>query len=188
MTSTISEITCNPHISALETALADAKKTIEFLVIAHNDPEMLSALSSAFAGESAVVLEISQNVWDFEGNQLPEAIEWALEVFDIRHLVLAGHTLAGGPLSRGSLTASATNKSEQDSYGKLIAGARFNNVRNRPAKDRLALQVKQLLELPIVKNRCRNGELSVYGLLYRAESGLFMAYDTNQDTFKPLVA
>jgi carbonic anhydrase len=188
MAATLATIPCNPHIMALETALAAATRPVEWLVIAHNDPRMLSTLRSALAGESAAVLEVSQELWDFDGRQIPETIEWALTQTPIRHLVLAGHTLAGSPTSRASLSAIAPRNGGQESYSKLLTGAQRNNARNHAAQERMAMQFQQLCQIPLVDARCSSGELHLYALLYRSDSGLFLAYDSHQEQFHPLVA
>ncbi len=53
-------------------------------------------------------------------------------------------------------------------------------------QERFAGQVEQLSQIPVVHSRWRDGELAVYALFHRAESGLFLAYDTDTDTFRPL--
>lgn len=188
MNLTLSETSSNSYIVALESVLTHATQPLESLVIAPNDPKMLSALKMALNNEFAVVLEVSQDVWDFDGKELPQAIEWALEQTDLDQLVLVEHTLAGRRQSRASIAASEAIHSRHDSYQKLVNGVHLNNSRNRAAQDRLAVQVRQVLQIPLVANRCSTGELGVHGLVYRADSGLFLAYDTDYDAFHPLVA
>ncbi|TWT78358.1 Carbonic anhydrase [Posidoniimonas polymericola] len=173
----------NPHAAALEAAIAESARPIECLVVAHNDPKMLSDLTAALDGEAAVVLEASQDVWDFDGEHLPTAIAWAVEQTGLHQVVLVGHTLAGGRQSRASLAAAAS----RDSYQTLLSGVQQSNTRILAAQERFALQVQQLLQVPQVANRCSSRELSVHGLLYRAESGVFLAYDAGRDTFRPLL-
>ncbi len=188
MTTTFSTTTTNPFIAALETVFGEATKPIEWLVIAHNDPRMLRSLSSALTGESAAVVEISQDAWDFEGKHLPETIEWALQQGAIKNLVLVGNSQAGGSESRAALVASEATNGGQDGYAKLLAGVQRNNARNHQAQERFAAHVQQMSQIPVLHNRWSSGELAVCGLFYRAESGLFLAYDADADTFHPLVS
>lgn len=188
MTTTFSAPTTNPHIAALETLFAEATMPIEWLVIAHNDSLMLRSLSSALAGEAAAVLEVSQHEWDFEGEQLPETIEWALQQGQLKHLMLVGNSQAGGPSSRASLVASEETGGNESGCAKLLAGVERNHARTRDAQQRFASHVQQMLQIPVVHHRWSSGELAVYGLFYRADSGLFLAYDMNANSFHALLA
>jgi len=44
-----------------------------------------------------------------------------------------------------------------------------------------------MVKIQVVDDALSNGVLSVYGLFYRAESGLFLTYDADTDEFHPLV-
>lgn len=178
----------NPHIAALEHVFAKSNDTIEWLVITHNDSKMLRSLHFALGDESAAVLEVSQDTWDFEGKQLAETIEWALQQSEIKNLVLVGNSDAKGPESRASLVASKSNAALEDGYGKLLAGVQSKNARRLEAQERLAANVQQASQIPVVHNRWSNGELAVHGLFYRAETGFFMAYNTETDSFQPAPA
>lgn len=188
MTTTLFSATSNPHIAALETVFTDVTKPVEWLVIAHNDPQMLRSLSSALTGESAAVLQVSQDTWDFEDGNLAEAIEWALQQDHLKNVLLAGSSQAGGSESRASLVSSKTPQGGKDGYARLLAGVHFNNARNRAAQERFAGHVQRMSQIPVVHNRLSNGELAVYGLFYRTDSGLFAAYDAEAGTFRALVA
>lgn len=188
MSPVLSKTTPNAYIATLDFVLSEATHPIECLVVAHNDPKMLAALRTALANEGAVILEVSQDIWDLDGKQLSEAVEWMLEKTDLKQLVLVGHSLAGGPQSRASLAASASKNGGEDGYKKLLNGVYLNNTRNHAAQERLAMQVQRMSRIPCVASRYTAGELSVHGLLYRVESGVFLAYDTNHDEFRPLVA
>lgn len=186
-TTNFSTTTKSPHIEALESVFSKASKPVEWLVIAHNDAQMLRSLSSALTGESAAVLEVSQDNWNFQDKQLPEAIEWTLQRGEIRNLVLVGNSHAGGSECRASMFASEATNGNQFDYAKLIAGVEHDNTRNRDAQKRFAAHVQQMLRIPVVHNHWSNGELQVYGLFYRAENGLFLAYNVDVDAFRPLV-
>lgn len=185
MTMTLNTTTTNPHIAALETVFDQAAKPIQWLVIAHNDSKMLVSLASALSCESAAVLEVPQNTWDFDGKFLPEAIEWALQQDAVKNLLLVGNSEAPGSEVRASLVADEWGECE-GSYAKLLAGVERKNARNRDAQERFAAHVQQMLQIPVLHHRWSSGELAVYGLFYRSDSGLFLAYDNDADTFRPL--
>ncbi|MCA9212239.1 MAG: hypothetical protein KDB27_04170 [Planctomycetales bacterium] len=185
MATTLLATTANPQIAELENVFGEATKPIEWLVIAHNDSRMLQSLSSALNGESAAILEVSQDNWNFH-KELSDTIDWALQQGDIKNLVLVGSSQAGGAESRASLATST--KEDESNYSKLLAGVNRVNDENRDAQERFASLVQQMSQIPVVHNRWSSDKLAVYGLFYRAESGLFLAYDAATDTFRPLVS
>lgn len=50
MATAFTPTTTNPHIAALESVFGNAKKPVEWLVIAHTDPRMLGSLIAALSG------------------------------------------------------------------------------------------------------------------------------------------
>ena len=187
MTTTFSTTGSNPHIAALEPILHEAAKPIEYLIIAHNDPLMLQTLCSALGGTSAAILEASQDTWKLSEGDLPEMIEWALQRGEIKHLLLVGHSQAGGSESRASLAATVSADAEPG-YAKLLANVKRQNARNQQARQSFASQVQQMSQIPAVHTLWASDELAVHGLFYRSESGLFVIYDPNEDSFRPLMA
>jgi len=185
MIATLRTASTNPHIAELEAVFDEATKPIEWLVIAHNDSRMLKSLFAALNGESAALLEVSQDTWNF-GKELSETIEWALQQGEIKNLVLVGNSQAGGAESRASLAAPP--KVDESGYAKLLAGVKQLNAQNRDTQERFASLVQQMSQIPVVHNRWSSDELAIYGLFYRAESGLFLAYDARTDTFSALVS
>jgi hypothetical protein len=188
MTTTFSTATTNPHIAALQVAFGKAANPIDWLVIAHNDSQMLRALSFALTGESAAILEVPQQRWDFHNEQLSEAIEWALQHSQAKNLLLVGTSDVDGAASRASLVALKSRNDPANGYARLLAGLRRNDCRNRDAQKWFGSHVRRMSELVVVHNRWSSGELAVHGLFYRSESGLFLAYDVNADLFRPLVS
>ncbi len=95
MTTTLLSTTANAHIAALESVFSQATTPVQWLVIAHNESRLVNSLSSALAGESAAMLQVSQDTWDFKGKELAETIEWALQQGEIKNLVLVGSSHRG---------------------------------------------------------------------------------------------
>ncbi len=177
MTTTLSYTSTNPHIESLETVFADSQSPVEFLVIAHNDSQMVQSLSKAMNNASIAVLEVSQDTWDFDGQQLTEAIEWALQQDDLKNVYLVGYF-------QPSQTSIVDQDSQpQSSFDKLLAGVRQSTNQIQTAQAQFASHVQKLAQIPVVHNRCANDELAVHGLAYRADGGVFLAYDAENDTF-----
>lgn len=175
-----------PNATLLENAFRTATRPINWLVITHNDPQLLHALKSGMKDESAAFLTVSQESWDFEDPEFAEAIDRGLHQADIQQLLLVG-----GPRAVPSFDHSVQPETAQEAttgYAKLLAGAKLVNKRDRQSREWLAQQTKMLLRVPAVHTRWSNGKLDVTGLYHRSESGLFLAYDVNRDRYHALTS
>ncbi len=184
MSMTISKNT-NPHITALENVFDQATKPVEWLVIAHSDAQMLDALSSAMCTESAAVLEVPQDTCQID-DKLTETIEWALQQHGIRNLVLVANSRFVVTDCQASLVSPPQHTPGE--IEKLVAGRDRFNTQSQETQKRFGSLVQQLSEIREVQQRCDQNELAIYGLFYRSETGVFLAYDANQDAFRPLVS
>jgi carbonic anhydrase len=190
MTTAYAIKTANSYIEQLDAVFSEASKPCEYLIIAHNDSRILQSLARVLPGESAAVLEVPQDTWEHQWRQLSETIEWALQQGKIKHVVLVGHSQPGGPASRAALLTAETGgqSTRQSSYDCLLDRVRQANARNQDAQQRFASHVQAMSQIPVVHNRWVNDELAVHGLFYRVESRLFLAYDPDEDRFRPLIA
>ena len=186
MIRTFSLTTTNPHIAALEKLFKESAKPIEWLVISHNDSQMIRSLSSALTDEEAVILEFSQDLWDYDENILSQTIEWAVQLHQIKNLVIVGTSQTGGSESRASYVGKENKEKEEDGFASIWAGVQRFNDRNRYAQLRFVSHIQRISENPVVQSRWSNRELAFYGLFYRAESGAYLSYDLELDTFLPL--
>ncbi|MFK8111908.1 MAG: carbonic anhydrase [Rubripirellula sp.] len=180
--------TINKHIESLETAFAESAATVDWLVIAHSDALMLRCLASALSGESAAVLALPQPVWEFDGGEFTGAIEWAIQQGNIKNLLLVGHSQAGGTTSRVSIVSSDAKQTPQNDYGKLLASVGKKNEENQIARSEFASQVQEFCQIPGVRQQQADGELTVHGLFYCAESGLFLAYEAETGKYRALMS
>lgn len=186
MSSTLLYKAQNEHIAALESSFEQATAPVQWLVIAHDDSRLMHLLSSALAGQSAVVLHMPQDEWDFRSKSFAETVEWALQQGEIRNLVLVGSSQAGDA-ARPAVTVPAQKETQCNSgIGKLIAGVHGHVARNREVQSAFAEQVRCLSQVPAVRGRCDDAVLNVCGLLHRPESGVFVVYEPGSDTFHPL--
>lgn len=176
----------NPHRAALASVFEATGGEVEYLVIAHHDPRLVTSLSEALGEESAAVLEVSQDVWDFRSPLWSEAIEWGLEQGKVEKLVLVGSSQAAGAVSRASLLCTKRAPQQDSSYRRLVAGTHRYRAVVSEAQENFAEQVKELLRVPAVQQRYPVGEIDLHALFYRAESGIFLAYDAGSGLFRPL--
>ena len=179
----------NPHIESLRPVLLDTVNPVEWLVIAHNDPQLLRSFDAAFSGCSAAVLQLSQDSWEFGKSHLSEAISWALREHRVRKLLLVGHLRVCGTPSRATLvTPGVDGRGDAPvGYSRLVAGARFTSLRNRDGQSRFSQLFNQLTEIPIVQDTLLRGDLVVRGLVYRAEDGMFLEYDKENEEYHSIL-
>ncbi len=181
------ETESNPHICTLQALLGGKYSAIDWLVVSHDDVRMVQALSTALAGKQAVMLRVPQENWDFE--QMTELFQWALDRYPIRNLVIAG--CAQAKLLRSTpeqpLELSSTIDCV-DGYDRLVAGVMRYRHSLREAQCGFADWVERLLRDEEINGRVVTGALALHPLLYRADGGLFMAYDVDGGSFSPVLS
>lgn len=187
MSTTLSPKTGNSYVAALSKIFDEATTPIRWLVISHNDPQMIRSLSASMANEAVAFLHLSQDTWNFDDDEFIDAIHWALEQDSITNIVLAGSSQAAGSDISVSMTQPDLRQAE-NGYAKLLAGVKLQNTRNREASRMFGSQAKQFLQIPVVHNARTKEQLQVHGLFYRVESGLFLAFDFEASEFRPLVS
>lgn len=182
MKSTLSINLDNPHINALQAHFDTADEKVEWLVIAHNESSMLSSLATALSGQAAVILEVPQETWNFEDGPLAEAIEWALEEAGVQHIILAGNSQAGTP---GRVSAvSPCEGPAPTGYDRLLAGVQHSSVHHQNAQQQFANQTQKLWQSNAIQLRRNDHDVTMFGLFYRCEDGLFLAYDPGSEQFE----
>lgn len=181
MNTKLSDTSVSSYVGELRAVFADTERPIEWLLIAHDDDQMLNALLSALSGQSAAVLVVSQDKWTTDWEQLSETIEWALQQSEIKNVVLVGQLEAVE-----SLPESPTPKS-QSGYDRLRLGAQQTNTRTRNAQKEFAAHVDQVAQIPVAHARWSDDALAVYGLFYRCLDGIFLICEPDSDTIRPIV-
>lgn len=177
----------NPHINTLEQLLATSYRLPEWLIITHDDLRMVRSLSAAVDGKGAAMLRIPQESWDFR--LLGEAIQWAMAHGTITDIVLAAHSQAYSTAELPpSMGAGMEPAAFRDGYERLIDGVQRHQLEMVAAASRFSLQMRQLSEIPAVADRVASSDLTLHGLMYRADSGLFLAYCAEQQKLSPLLA
>lgn len=186
------EITlANPYIYQLQQTLQrDQPAAIDWLVLAHHDSQLLSRLDKAFPDSVVAVIALPQSRWQFEEQWIAETVEWALAELRVQGLLLIGHSqsevdtepikLLGGPFRRTDRTDTHA------SSFSLLDKSRKVQARIEILQQQLTGQLEKLCHLRGVQTRLTHQQLQMHALFYRAESGLFYAYDLEQEKFNPL--
>ncbi len=163
----------------------EPQQSIDSLVIAHDDPHMMRGLAEATSDSAAALIPWPQRDWDAADGNLSETIDWVVRRLEVKGVILVAHSRGGTPWQRmGSLGDGAW----KGRTNRLLARASTAQEDLQHAKDLVRQRVQQLCELPSVSRGIASGELLLNGLLYVAESGLFLIYDADCDDFRALMA
>lgn len=166
------------------------RTTIQWLVIAHDDPTMVRQMSGVIDRAASAVLPIAQCEWDFGDEHLGQAVRWSLDVAGIEHLLLLGHSQTGpeqaADASDSWLRREADAPVEQTGFHRLFDGARRTQEQLQTSKRQFAQQVAQLLEIESVQRAILAEKLQVHTLFYVAHSGSFLRFRTEDQAFLPL--
>lgn len=190
MNTTFITQTKNPHIEALRPVLLDAENLVEWLVIAHNGPQLLRSLDAALSGCSAAMLQISQDQWEFENSELASAISWAIERYHIRNLLLVGHSNTEVAESCAPHVNSDIHIDGETpvGYSRLVAGARYISSRNRDAQRAFSEHFAQLNSITAVQDSIRRDDLTTHGLIFRDEDRVFLEFDVEAEEYNLLLS
>ncbi|WP_149499716.1 carbonic anhydrase [Roseiconus lacunae] len=193
-TSDATNVSNNPYLGDLKETLLAADRPIQWLVIADDDPAMLRALQVALQGETAATLKKSWDLPIERDNHLRTSIEWSLRNSSIKNVLLVGHSEAIGAACQSVLAKSPSEgprlNLQQDAHpnaSPLLDRINRNNARQQAAMRSYAEQFGLFAKIPTVKQRAASGDLTLYGLYYRAESGVFLAYDVIENRYRPLM-
>lgn len=179
------ELRTNPYVAALIQAFQETPVALEYLVIAHTDARLVNAISSALTGHASAILEVPQGRWAFGDSDLSKALKWAVENLAIEHLVLVGSS--GGPNAQSRVTLTTNDESAPSGFEKMVLGAQRVQAQAKAAQEWFASKNVELKQ-QVVQNHFPNGGPEVQGLIYRPESGVFLRYDSESDTYHPPVS
>lgn len=182
----------NPYFREFEDQVSALPETCRCLVISHNDSQLVARMSQSLDEHSAM-LQIPHTDWDFENPWLADIIRWGLGTAGVTQIALVGHSAMGVSRSIAmnggqELTSSESPGSKQPSiYDRLIDGVTQCQKQIAQSKEFFAKQYQKFLKIPEVIDRKAGGNLEIYGLFYLADSGVFLAYDDQFNTFHPLI-
>jgi len=123
-------------------------------------------------------------------------IEFAVAGLGVKHIVVCGHTLCGaikGLLNPSSLEkmpavrawlvhAEGTKRVMEEKYSHLQGDALVTAA----IEENVLTQLENLRTHPAVRSRIARGELSLYGWVYKMETGEVFHYDNATGQFAPV--
>ncbi len=184
--------TIDNQIATLKEKLTSVEtRELDYLILAHSDDRMVLRLNEAFAGKSIAAVTQPQSGWDMESEDVAELIEWAANETGVKKVLLVGSSQGGtGQTDVQVCPSGVAHGTELDSSTRSMSiKERVNFARNCSKKneDHFTKSIAQLRDAVSTQNgRIANPDF-VQGLFYRAESGVFCAYDCQTGQFRPIL-
>ncbi|MCS7465621.1 hypothetical protein NZK35_02910 [Stieleria sp. ICT_E10.1] len=166
-------------IDRVQQAIVEEESTIDWMLIAHDDPDLQSRLAKAAAMESSGMLTMHQSQWDFQSADLASLLDSAVARSGVRRLWLVGH-------SEGCDDGPVDDSAQSETGHRLIGAARSMLNKASRAKDDFASKAKSLHQHPAVQQAVDDGDLRVHALFYLAHCKTFLLYNPATHEFRPL--
>ncbi|MBL8206779.1 MAG: hypothetical protein JNM09_21280 [Blastocatellia bacterium] len=187
--------TANPYIHQIRQSLKYTQPVaVDWLVLAHNDTQLLAQLDEAFPESVLAVLALPQHRLQMNDALMAELVEWAIAELGVKGVLLVGHSQGELPEAQVKLLGGKVKTQTRNWDDPLTAS---NSLLDRLMKgqlqatrlqDQLAEQMERLSQMEVVQNHQFRDQIQLHGLFYRQESGIFYAYDQRQRGFKPLLS
>jgi carbonic anhydrase len=181
----------NVHIDNLKSALEEAGPAeLDYVVLAHPDNRMVAKLQKAFENSSIAVVSLPQNCWALDDASMSEFVEWTLSETTAKGIVLVGHSQGGTPSEAIQVCPTGQVLPANQSSNRV------GSLKSRVSQARECVKANE--EHFVAELKCLQGKVSlqngrvanpdfVQGLFYRAESGVFCAYDSEAKQFHALI-
>lgn len=115
--------------------------------------------------------------------QFAELLRFSLSVMGVRAVLVCGHTIFEKVQSLGGMRLD----SKAPFAARLFANMRHRNQNLKLARSTVLEQLDRLRTYELVAQAEQELRLELYGLVYLAESGLFLIYDPIREDFVPLI-
>jgi hypothetical protein len=181
----------NPHLTNLRSLFEGKQTTLDWLVIAHNDPIIDKRLATVVGEQPAVMLQIPQEDWEIDSGSIREAIRWSIDEADVKHVLFVGHSKAEVTKAAATWIGETIGADEprgtSTSYERLLAGARRLEDQIQQSKNHFVGQIDHVCADVELAEAFAAGKVRLHTLFYMAESGTFLIYNIGKGTFVPIV-
>lgn len=197
-----------------ETKFPDMKENVQKLVKEGQKPEVLFIGCSDSRVTPDIMLDINpgdmfilRNVGNFvppfkcdeDYHGSAAAIEYAVSVLNVKHIIVCGHSHCGAcqslyidiPLEEQKVVhvkkwLELGAKAKEKTLSLIKDPNDKNSLYRLTEKISVTFQLKNLLTYPDVKRRIDNGTLKIHGWYYKLEDGTIQFYDQKEEKFKLL--
>lgn len=178
----------NPYINNIRLILGQTQKTeVDWLIVTHNNPQLLARLNGAFPDSTAAILPLPQNCWHRNNKMMAEVVAWAIRELKVKGVLLVGHSRGG--VHEEKVRAATRNQTKRlpatDSFTERVKNAQ---IQVALAQSHFLEQAESLSRTAVIESQLAQTHTHFYGLFYREESDAFFAYDRRQRSFKPLTS
>lgn len=185
-------LSVNSHIENLKQQLAEVEEgSLDYVIISHSDNRMINQLKEAFIESSIAVVSIPQNCWMMNDEPIAELMDAVVNDLNIGGILLVGHSQGGIPEDNIQVcTSGQVDKVQSGSTNRITSLLdRVKHVQScMKENEKHFLQQLECLKLtPAVQTSSLRSKNLVQGLFYRAESGVFCMYDSENQTFRALI-
>lgn len=157
---------------------------------------------AASPGDLFVVRNIANIIPPYEEGQVMNrsvgaAIEYAVHVLKIPHIIVCGHTGCGGlaalmagpeKLDEETPTLAAWLRDARSVLDRLHGAAiEPASVARRLVFENVVVQLENLLTYPVVARALEENRVEIHGWVYDLEDATLRAYDPEANEFRPLV-
>lgn len=156
-------------------------ETIDWLVLVHQDPQLVDQIAAAFPGDRVATLVIPQSQWDFDQPPLRDAVDWVMQAGLSGGFVLVASAQGGCPAD------SEMGDEPAASGDSLLERVRRAQARGVAVERHLADQYFKLSQVPSVAEAEQDGQPELQALLYRGECGIFYAFDPDRRAYRALL-
>ena len=155
----------------------------EWLVITHNQTDLVSRLAEALHETPAIVLQVPQPLWNFRASVHSTAITWVIRETPIRRILLCGHSQCGDEVGSEEAFNTSKRNGQPHSFAPamscepMLGRLRQSQERLKSAKNHFAEHFDLLCALFDAPERSPRPGLQLHAQFYLAESGIFLTYD-----------
>ncbi|MEQ8210524.1 MAG: carbonic anhydrase [Lacipirellulaceae bacterium] len=172
-------------------AFEQSVRAPEVLIIAHSDEVAVNAIVSVFEGLPAVVVKVPQSEWGLDSDSYRRVLEFAVLEKGVSRLVLVGHSqgytedrVQSWQVEQGD--SSRVINASRESGSPVLEGAKRAQKTLQESKQHFVNQIDGLYRHEQIGKALEEKTLELYGFFYLAQSGAFMAYDSDSSTLRPL--
>lgn len=175
----------NNTASSLRNVIEQKSESLQWLVVADDQPQLLSRLRSGLVDEQTAIVTAPQSSWDLGGQEFIAGLEELLSGQQPSHLLLAGDSLADfETVAESDAAIDGAGQSEAAASNRIFNGARKVQLRIKQAKRHLIQQVTRLCQHDGVREALESGKLTLHVLFLHVETNEFFRFDFGDGEFR----
>lgn len=176
------------------------KQSPHTLFISCSDSRVVpNLITKSFPGDLFIIRNIANIVPPYRKSSeylaTTSAIEYAVNVLDVKNIVVCGHSNCGGCKALHCESEELDNiphtkkwlelaKPARDKVEKIKNQFHYDNVDWLVEQENIILQMNHLFSYPYIKEKYKNKSLEIYGWYYDIEKGIVYNYNKTEKVFE----